>query len=335
MPAQVATALDRGAREKEAVALLLSAAYPSVVSADQVAKARGLSCGQRAPPSPLTRRFFFFVLPQQGFTKLLEGAAELALDVPDAPAQVALFLARAVVDDVLPPAFLTHAADTLPPSAVAGAEALRLARGHLGARRPGAAVLSAWGERAAATLADAKAAVRRILAEYFAGASVGDACAALAALHVPFFAHEAVKKTLLAAVEAPEKRGPALALLAALRDSGAASTQQLARGFARAAEAIEDLSLDVPEAKPRWDDLAAAAVAGGILRRALAGPDAAAPAGPGDEAALAAFKASASEIIWVRASRAVERAAARRASLRCPLTPQAPISGVFRCSEQG
>jgi hypothetical protein len=30
--------------------------------------------------------------------------------VPDAPAQLALFLARAVVDDVLPPAFLASAA---------------------------------------------------------------------------------------------------------------------------------------------------------------------------------------------------------------------------------
>jgi hypothetical protein len=37
---QVTTALDRGAREKEAVALLLSAAYPSVVAAEQLAKAR-------------------------------------------------------------------------------------------------------------------------------------------------------------------------------------------------------------------------------------------------------------------------------------------------------
>jgi hypothetical protein len=37
---QVATALDRGPREKEQVALLLSACFPSVVAADQLAKAR-------------------------------------------------------------------------------------------------------------------------------------------------------------------------------------------------------------------------------------------------------------------------------------------------------
>ena len=42
---QVSLALDRGAREKEAVALLLSEAFPAVVSADQVAKAR-------PPPQP-------------------------------------------------------------------------------------------------------------------------------------------------------------------------------------------------------------------------------------------------------------------------------------------
>ena len=43
---------------------------------------------------------------QQGFRNLLHSVEDLKLDVPSAEEDVALFLARAVVDDVLPPAFL-------------------------------------------------------------------------------------------------------------------------------------------------------------------------------------------------------------------------------------
>jgi hypothetical protein len=210
----------------------------------------------------------------------------------------------------------THsvAQETLPASAVAGAEALRLAKGHLSARRPGAAVLAAWGERAAATLADAKAAVRRVLAEYYAAGDVAEACRALSALRVPFFAHEFVLKALTAALEAPARVPASLALLAALRDSGAVSTQQMARGFGRTAEAVEDLSLDVPDAKQRWAALAAAALTQGLLRGGAASAAAAAASANGagaggwlaaalstndaSAAALAAFKAAASDLIW-------------------------------------
>jgi len=43
----------------------------------------------------------------EGFERLLEALDELQVDVPDARALAAKMLARAVVDDLLPPAFLT------------------------------------------------------------------------------------------------------------------------------------------------------------------------------------------------------------------------------------
>ena len=43
---------------------------------------------------------------QRGFRHLVGAAADLRLDVPDAAAQIATFIARAVIDDVLPPAFV-------------------------------------------------------------------------------------------------------------------------------------------------------------------------------------------------------------------------------------
>lgn len=43
---------------------------------------------------------------RKGFTSVVESVDDTALDVPDAAELLALFIARAVVDDVLPPAFV-------------------------------------------------------------------------------------------------------------------------------------------------------------------------------------------------------------------------------------
>ncbi len=43
---------------------------------------------------------------QKGFKCLVGAAPDLKLDVPDAPAQIATFLARAVIDDVMPSSFM-------------------------------------------------------------------------------------------------------------------------------------------------------------------------------------------------------------------------------------
>lgn len=43
-----------------------------------------------------------------GFTRLLSSVDDLVLDVPEAVHLLALFTGRAVVDELLPPAFLTQ-----------------------------------------------------------------------------------------------------------------------------------------------------------------------------------------------------------------------------------
>ncbi len=41
----------------------------------------------------------------KGFQRVLDAVADLRLDVPEAPQQIAAFIARAVADDILPPEF--------------------------------------------------------------------------------------------------------------------------------------------------------------------------------------------------------------------------------------
>ena len=268
-------ACDRGNREREAAAQLLAALVPAVLDRGAVAA---------------------------GFELLLRGAADLALDVPDAPELLLLFVVRAVVDDSLPPAWpktvaaalaseaeAEAAADAAPPGGVpiaaangnghakankgggsagsSGAEIAHAAAAALGARHVAERALRAWGGPDAGTAAAAKAALSSLIDEYLGSRDAAEAQRRLRELHLPFFGHELVKRACAAAIErggnAPEAL---LALLAALRDSGAVSATQFAAGFARAAEAMEDLALDVPDAKQRWAALADAARLRGLLR---------------------------------------------------------------------
>ena len=73
--------MDKNDREKEQASSLLSALYADVIAPEQMAK---------------------------GFSKLLESVEDLSLDIPDAVELLSLFLARAVVDDILPPAYLAR-----------------------------------------------------------------------------------------------------------------------------------------------------------------------------------------------------------------------------------
>ncbi|KAM2576827.1 hypothetical protein TB2_002561 [Malus domestica] len=83
----VSKAMDRHDKEKEMAAVLLSGLYADYIDPPQVYK---------------------------GFCKLVESADDFFLDIPDAVDVLALFIARAVVDDIIPPAFLKKQMNYLP-----------------------------------------------------------------------------------------------------------------------------------------------------------------------------------------------------------------------------
>lgn len=78
--------MDRHDKEKEMASVLLSYLYSDVISPSQI---------------------------RDGFVILLESADDLAVDILDAVDILALFIARAVVDEILPPVFVTRAKKTL------------------------------------------------------------------------------------------------------------------------------------------------------------------------------------------------------------------------------
>ncbi|KAJ6761398.1 PROGRAMMED CELL DEATH 4 [Salix koriyanagi] len=234
----VSMAMDRHDKEKEMASVLLSALYADVISPSQI---------------------------RDGFVILLESADDLAVDILDAVDILALFVARAVVDDILPPAFLTRAKKTLPESSK-GFQVLQTAeKSYLSAPHHAELVERKWGGSTHITVEEVKKKIADLLREYVESGDAFEACRCIRELGVSFFHHEVVKRALVLAMEIRTAEPPIWKLLKEASEEGLISSSQMAKGFARLAESLDDLALDIPSAKSLFQSLVPKAIAEGWL----------------------------------------------------------------------
>ncbi|KAJ4865925.1 MA3 domain-containing protein [Raphanus sativus] len=219
----ITLAMDRKNREKEMASVLLSALHMEMFSTED------------------------FI---NGFTMLLESAEDTALDILDASDELALFLARAVIDDVLAPLNLEEISSSLPPKST-GSETIRSARSLISARHAGERLLRSWGGGTGWAVEDAKDKIWKLLEEYETGGVISEACQCIRDLGMPFFNHEVVKKALVMAME--KKNDGMLNLLEECFAEGIITTNQMTKGFGRVKESLDDLSLDIPNAKEKFN----------------------------------------------------------------------------------
>ncbi|KAL6559334.1 Peptide chain release factor 1, mitochondrial [Orobanche gracilis] len=234
----VSIAMDRHNKEKEMASILLSALYADVIKAPQIS---------------------------QGFFMLLESADDLAVDILDAVDVLALFIARAVVDDILPPAFITRAGKILP-EVSKGFQILQTAeKNYLSAPHHAELVERRWGGSTHSTVDDVKKKIADLLREYVESEDTSEACRCIRQLGVSFFHHEVVKRALILAMEVPSAESLILNLLKEAADEGLISSSQMAKGFSRLAESLDDLALDIPSAKKLFLSIVPQAVSEGWL----------------------------------------------------------------------
>lgn len=224
----ISIALDRHDREKEMSAILLSALYADVVQPDQLAK---------------------------GFSKLLESVDDLALDIPDAVDILAVFLARAVVDDILSPAFLYKSLNVLPEGSQGISVIHRAERTYLAAPHHAELVERKWGGSTQITVAEVQAKVVALLKEYVDSGDKAEACRCIRELNMPFFHHEVVKRALILAMEQITAEVKIWELLQECSEEGLITSSQMAKGFSRLLEQADDLTLDIPHAKDMLESL--------------------------------------------------------------------------------
>ncbi|KAF7838219.1 programmed cell death protein 4 [Senna tora] len=234
----VSMAMDRHDKEKEMASVLLSALYSDVISPSQI---------------------------RDGFFMLLESADDLAVDILDAVDILALFLARAVVDDILPPAFLARAKKALPESSK-GVQVIQTAeKSYLSAPHHAELVERRWGGSTHITVEEVKKKIADLLREYVDSGDTVEACRCIRELGVSFFHHEVVKRALVLAMEIRSAEPLLLKLLKEAAEEGLISSSQMVKGFSRLAEGLDDLALDIPSAKTLFQSLVPKAISEGWL----------------------------------------------------------------------
>ena len=256
-------AMDRHDKEKEMASVLLSSLYGDVITSPQIS---------------------------QGFTMLLESVDDLALDIIDAVDVLALFIARAIVNDILPPAFITSAREKLSECS-RGLKVIQTAeKSYLSAPHHAELVESRWGGSTHVTVQEVKKKIAELLKEYLENGDTVEACRCIRELGVPFFHHEVVKKALILALENPSAESLVLNLLKESGEEGVISSSQMAKGFVRLSESLDDLSLDVPSAKSSFESLVPKVISQGWLEPSIFTKFSASPAGGEDEDKLRHYK---------------------------------------------
>jgi|EP00505_MAST-04D_sp_SCG-Rhode-Island_P002707 programmed cell death protein 4 len=180
----------------------------------------------------------------KGFERLFEVVDDLSIDVPDAERIISSFVARSVVDEILPPRFLMDE-----DVKKLGGEIISRARTMLSVKHARARITKGWGPGDGRMTQELKTEIKMLLSEYFTTSDLVETASSVIALDAKWFYHEVVKR---AVVFAMSKRGEEQIMVSKLFkylfDYGAISEDQFIIGFARILDEIDDIQLDTPDA---------------------------------------------------------------------------------------
>mmetsp|Transcript_5543 Transcript_5543/g.5702 ORF Transcript_5543/g.5702 Transcript_5543/m.5702 type:complete len:389 (+) Transcript_5543:1612-2778(+) len=230
----ISMSLDRTDREREQISQLISSCYPDILSTNMIGK---------------------------GFERLFELVDELVKDVPSAREKLTTYLARCVVDEVLPPSFLS---DIVVRNL--GGEIVEHAKRLLSREHASAMLERAWGPGDGRPAQDLKVAVDLLIQEYILSDDLDEACRCIIELNSNYFHHEIVKRGISVTLDnTPEKRLHMSQLFSILVKNEIMSREQATLGFTRALESSADFSLDIPNAKILIDEFIQRAITDGVL----------------------------------------------------------------------
>lgn len=234
---------DKTDRERESVSQLLSALYPDVLSSAAIGK---------------------------GFERLFEIVDEIVKDCPAAKDILATFLARAVIDEILPPSFLADTVVCTLGREVVDHAKLMLSRDHAGAK-----LERSWGPGDGRPVDELKVAIDQLLQEYLLSKDDAEAVRCITELHTPLYFHEIVKRAVCNAMDkSTTDQEHMSALLQKLAAMELLSTQQAEKAFNRLYRLLPDLALDSPNAANVLENFALRAKRDGVLPATYAAPPA-------------------------------------------------------------
>eukprot|EP00593_Proboscia_inermis_P000460 CAMPEP_0171299204 /NCGR_PEP_ID=MMETSP0816-20121228/8019_1 /TAXON_ID=420281 /ORGANISM="Proboscia inermis, Strain CCAP1064/1" /LENGTH=479 /DNA_ID=CAMNT_0011774835 /DNA_START=52 /DNA_END=1491 /DNA_ORIENTATION=- len=237
----ISLSLDKTSRERELTSKLLTVLHPKPLGDDVMA---------------------------QGFDILLESLTDLMIDAPDAKSIVGAFLARAVVDEVLPPAFLSkHKNKSSDLDAVATSASddeldetesvVEIAMRLLSREHSVVRLEKVWGPGDGRPVTELKVVMDQLLKEYLLSRELDEAARCIRELNTPHFHHELIKRGGTVAMEEGDhfsshssQLDAMAALFIFLVRNAIVSDAQVVKGMERLRSNLEDLKLDVSPRAP-------------------------------------------------------------------------------------
>eukprot|EP01083_Nonionella_stella_P039217 106665_1 len=238
----IGLSLDEGPRERELVSRLLTCLHPIPLEDDDVSK---------------------------GFDILLDSLDDLCIDIPDAKGIVGCFLARAIVDEVLPPAFISNRNNSHPGDEVTENAVSLLSREHCTAR-----LEKVWGPGDGRPVAELKEVIDQLIEEYLLSRELDEAARCVREMDAAHFHHELVKRGVKIAMEkdgldhtdaSVSSLDAIAALFSFLVKNAIISEYQVSKGIGRLHKVLPDIQLDVPAAPAMLKEFEEMAKEGGCL----------------------------------------------------------------------
>jgi len=238
----LAKGLEKQAYERELISKLLCSLYNNTI-----------------PPQKI----------EEGFQEALNSLEDMVLDTPDAADVLAKFLARAIVDEIVPPAFVKTAEIK---TAIAK-ECISLTNALITEKHRIDRLAHIWGAGDLHSVKRLKEEVTLLLEEYLETGDLVEADKCVRRLNAPSFHFQLVKLALrLGFPKKPEDRKRVLALLASFAKSGLVSRDHICQGFEVCLEVLDDIKLDVPEAPKLFSEMATEAHNQGWLAKQFSVP---------------------------------------------------------------
>jgi len=236
----IAIALEKQAYERELVSQMLFALYGNTITAEKM---------------------------EAGFQRAIESIEDLCLDTPDGIELVSKFIARAVVDEILPPSFLKSAHV----SSEREKEIISLANALVTEKHRSGRLAHIWGPGDLSSVKRLKEEVLMLLGEYLNTGELQEADKSVRKLNAPSFYFQLVKQALRFGISRTieEQRKKISQLLNSFSKSGLISNDHMIKGFQSCHDILGDIALDVPNAHALFDEFVLRAKEGGNLPQDL------------------------------------------------------------------
>lgn len=226
--------LDQDDRVRESVSKLMSDLYPDVLSSNMIGK---------------------------GFERLFEIVDEIEKDAPNVRNVLTIYLARAVMDEIIPPSFLSDSVVMNLGDDIVENAKLMLSRDHAGAK-----LEKIWGPGDGRPVEELKVAIDQLVQEFLLSKDIEEAVRCILELNCPLFHHELVKRAIVNVLDKDEDNQLEISrLFGYLHKNDYLSSQQADKGLKRVLDMVPDLILDTPNAEVIVNNFTIRAKADGIV----------------------------------------------------------------------